>query len=171
MPRIGLRLRISQRSEDTGTDRAGLAMNEIKYDQDFCGSTQQQARMPGDRRCSAVVIDNLVQEIETLGCSEGHEPVSLLRALRAYLLQSQFQPVRRGRRLLSLMRDKRVDARNRLAWNPRLRSQPDHGVTHARHLAVIDPKKQTGHSLRTLRSCSAWSFDQLVSYNLWFADA
>ena len=40
-------------------------MNEIKYDQDFYGWTQEQARLLREGRFSEVDIGNVVEEIET----------------------------------------------------------------------------------------------------------
>lgn len=116
-------------------------------------------------------IINPVAEIETMGRSEPHEPVPLLRTLRAYLLKSQFQPAKRSRRLRLMKEDKRVNARSHLARKLRLGPQPVHGVARAHRLAVTDPEKKTGLSQKTFRSSSAWSVDQIMSYDVRSADA
>jgi len=144
-------------------------MDEIKHVQEFCGWTREQARMAQDGRFLATGIDNVAQAIETLARSERHEPVSL--PLWVYPRKSEFPPAKRYHRLRLLKEDKDANARSRFARKFRLRPQPDHSVAHARGLAVIGLDKRVGLSLRTFRSSSTRSFDQLMSYDIWSADA
>jgi hypothetical protein len=146
-------------------------MNEIQYHQAFCAWMEEHARRPLERRFSTAEIDDPVEEIETMGRGEPREPLSLPRTLRADLLKSQFRPAKCSRPLRAMMEDKRVNARGRRARKSRFRPQPDHGVAHAHRPAVIDPEMKTGLSLKTFRSSSAWSVDQLISYDLRSTDA
>lgn len=146
-------------------------MNETQYCQDFCGWTQEHAWTTRERQRSTADIADPVEKIEMMGGNEPREPVSLLRTLRAYLLKSQFQLAKRGRHFRIMMEDKRVNARSRLARNPRLRPPPVHRLTHAHRSAVVDPGKKTGLSLKTFRSPSPRSFHQLMSYDLRSTDA
>lgn len=71
-------------------------MNEINYQQDFYGWTQEQARLLREGRSAELDVANVVEEIETLGRSEKRELASRLRVLMLHLLKWQHQPTRRG---------------------------------------------------------------------------
>ena len=67
-------------------------MNEVKYEQDFYGWTQEQARLLREGRFAELDVANVIEEIETLGRSERRELVSRLRVLLLHLLKWQHQP-------------------------------------------------------------------------------
>jgi len=146
-------------------------MNEIKYAQNFCGWTQEQARMARPGWFFGAGIDTLARAIETLARGERHEPVSLLASRRVCLRKSPFPPAKRDRRLRSSREDQDEDAPRRFAGKSRLRPQPAQSVAHAHRLAVIDLDKTGGLSLRTFRPSSTTFFDQLMSYDTWSSDA
>ncbi|WP_338070450.1 DUF29 domain-containing protein [Bathymodiolus platifrons methanotrophic gill symbiont] len=69
----------------------------INYNTDFYGWTQEQAALLKAGRLSDLDIDNLLEEVETMGRSEKRELDSRLTVLLIHLLKWQYQPVRRGR--------------------------------------------------------------------------
>jgi Domain of unknown function DUF29 len=65
------------------------------YDQDFLQWTQQQAECLRKGRWASLDIENLVEELETLGRSEQKELGSYLQILVMHLLKCQYQPEQR----------------------------------------------------------------------------
>jgi hypothetical protein len=142
-------------------------MNEIKYDQDFYGWTQEQARLLREGRFAELDIDNVVEEIETLGRSEQRELVSHLRVLLAHLLKWRYQPSRRSRSWRLSIEGKRVEAGKHLIENPSLKPQLGEIVAHAYRLALIDAERQTRLARRNFPAACPWSFDQAMAEDFW----
>jgi len=68
-------------------------MNEVKYEQDFYGWTQEQARLLREGRFAELDVANVVEEIETLGRGERRELVSHLRLLLTHLLNGPINQI------------------------------------------------------------------------------
>jgi hypothetical protein len=69
--------------------------NEL-YETDFYAWTQEQARLLRERRWADLDLDNLVDEVESVGGSEKREIRNRLTVLLAHLLKWKYQPGRRG---------------------------------------------------------------------------
>jgi len=69
----------------------------ISYEQDFYGWTQEQAALLRAGRLTDLDIENLIEEVETMGRSEKRELESRLTVLLLHLLKWKYQPNRRGR--------------------------------------------------------------------------
>jgi hypothetical protein len=81
-------------------------------DQDFLQWTQQQAEYLRKGYWAGLDIENLVEELETLGRSEQRELGSYLQVLLMHLLKCQYQPEKRTKswnNTLSNCRDKIQD--------------------------------------------------------------
>jgi hypothetical protein len=77
---------------DVATKPAGNAL----YDSDFYAWTQQQAQLLRARRWADLDLDNLIDEVESVGGSEKREIRNRLVSLLAHLLKWKYQPGRRG---------------------------------------------------------------------------
>lgn len=66
------------------------------YEQDFFAWTQEQARLLRERRFEDLDLENLIDEVESVGSSEKREIRNRLTVLIAHLLKWKFQPGRRG---------------------------------------------------------------------------
>lgn len=81
-------------------------------DQDFLQWTQQQARYLRQGYWAGLDVENLVEELETLGRSEQGELGSYLQVLLMHLLKCQYEPEKRTQSwnaTLSHCRDKLQD--------------------------------------------------------------
>ena len=63
----------------------------INYDQDFYGWTQEQAALLRAGRLNDLDIENLIEEVETMGRSEKRELESRLTVLFVHLLKWKYQ--------------------------------------------------------------------------------
>jgi hypothetical protein len=66
------------------------------YETDFYAWTQEQARLLRERRFDDLDLDNLVDEVASVGSSEKREIGSRLKNLLTHLLKWKFQPCFRG---------------------------------------------------------------------------
>jgi hypothetical protein len=67
------------------------------YEQDFYRWTQEQANLLRQGRLSAIDVDHLIEELDTMGARERRELANRLRVLLAHLLTWRYQPGRRSR--------------------------------------------------------------------------
>jgi hypothetical protein len=146
-------------------------MNEVKYEQDFYGWTQEQARLLREGWFSELDVANVIEEIESLGRGERRGLVSHLRALLTHLLKWTYQPSRRGRSWRLSIEVQRLEARRHLAENPSLKPQLEGVLEDAFRLAVIDAERQTRLSRKTFPTICPWTFAPVMSDDFWPGDA
>lgn len=71
-------------------------MNTITYESDFYLWTQQQADLLRQGQLQAVDLENIAEEIESMGKSDRRAVWSQLANILLHLLKWQYQPERRG---------------------------------------------------------------------------
>jgi len=137
------------------------------YNTDFYGWTQLQADLLRLGRFSEVDLENLIEEVETMGRSEKRELDSRLTLLLVHLLKWQYQPSRRGtswRLTIEGQRAKFVDV---LDDNPSLKPQLDAILAHAYKQARIDAAQETGMDKTVFPLSCPWGFIQLLDENFY----
>ncbi|UFP95074.1 DUF29 domain-containing protein [Gloeobacter morelensis] len=95
-------------------------MHESLYETDFYAWTQVQAKAIRARAFELVDIENLVEEVESLGRREKQQLEKRLSVLIGHLLKWQFQPQRRSNSWLATIREQRRKIRRLLLENPSL---------------------------------------------------
>jgi uncharacterized protein DUF29 len=115
-----------------------------RYDSDFYGWATEQATLLRQGRLAEADIENIAEEIESLGRSEKRELVNRLAVLLTHLLKWQFQPALRGNSWRLTVREPRARLEDHLADNPSLRAGLDRAVARAYALAVLAAQKETG---------------------------
>ena len=88
------------------------------YDQDFYQWTQEQAGLLKIGALSQLDVENLIEEIESMGKSQKKELISRLTVLIAHLLKWDYQPERRGRSWELTIKAQRVQIRRHISENP-----------------------------------------------------
>jgi hypothetical protein len=91
------------------------------YDRDVVAWAREQAEHLRERRWEALDIENLAEEIDSVGCSEKRELRSRMAILMAHLLKWHFQPELRGKSWLRTIRAQRREIVEVLAQMPSLR--------------------------------------------------
>ena len=133
----------------------------INYEQDFYGWTQEQAALLRSGRLIDLDINNLIEEIETMGRSEKRELQSRLMVLLVHLLKWKYQPARRGRSWLLTIKGQRMNLEEVINDNPGLKSQLFDLLAHAYSLAKIEAAKQTRLDDGLFADSCPWSLEQL----------
>jgi len=90
------------------------------YESDFYAWTQKQAQLLRSHEWEQVDIENLVEEIETLGRQEKRELVNRLSVLLGHLLKWQFQPENRSNSWRATIREQRRKLTKLLQESPSL---------------------------------------------------
>lgn len=91
------------------------------YERDFYAWTQEQAQLLRSRQWSQVDLQNLIEEIESLGKQQRQELRNRLSILIGHLLKWEYQPHCRSRSWLATIRIQRIDVAELLEDNPSLK--------------------------------------------------
>lgn len=132
------------------------------YDTDFYTWTQQQAGLLKAGRFSDVDIENIIEEIESMGRSEKRELESRLAVLLQHLLKWQYQPARRGKSWELTIKWQRMDFLKVLRDNPGLKSKLAGILLDAYQTAVVKASEETGYDEKVFPSVCPWSFDEIA---------
>jgi len=81
-----------------------MPRNSAAYDEDFYAWTQEQATLLRSRQFSQVDIENVAEELESMGRSDKRQIDSRLEVLLTHLLKWEHQPENRGRSWRGLSR-------------------------------------------------------------------
>ena len=145
-------------------------MTKTTYDTDFYAWTQAQAAALRAKKWLALDVDNLAEEIESLGRSDRRAITHQLERLLLHLLKWVYQPdqrARRGRGWRGSVRQARTAIADLLEESPSLRDYPAQRVALAYRRARQQSAIQTGLPLATFPETRAWSSAQLLDEDFW----
>jgi hypothetical protein len=91
------------------------------YDQDFHAWTQQQAKLLRSGALQELDIENLIEEIESLGKQQRQELRNRLGVLLGHLLKWHYQPEARSKSWRATIREQRQQIQRHLKENPSLK--------------------------------------------------
>jgi Domain of unknown function DUF29 len=114
------------------------------YETDFYAWTQEQARLLRERRFNDLDLDNLVDEVESVGSSEKREIRSRLKVLLTHLLKWKFQPGLRGNSWRRTIHEQRENITDIVESSPSLRNYLLKAVHTAYVGATVAASEETG---------------------------
>lgn len=91
------------------------------YDQDFYAWTQRQIELLQTQQWQKVDIQNLIEEIESLGKRERQELRNRLGVLLGHLLKWRYQPEARSKSWFYTIKEQRQEIARHLQENPSLK--------------------------------------------------
>ena len=91
------------------------------YDQDFYAWTQHQIELLQTQQWEQVDVENLIEEIDSLGKQERRELRNRLGVLLGHLLKWHYQPEARSRSWFYTIKEQRRRIQEHLADNPSLK--------------------------------------------------
>ena len=142
-------------------------MSNTLYDLDFYAWTAEQAALLRAGRLDQLDIDNIAEEIDTLGRSEKRELVSRLTALLTHLLKWQYQAGYRSTSWRVTIRGQRDGVADHLADNPSLRAAIDSTVATAYRKARNQAEGETGLSRETFPATCPYPFADTMRDDFW----
>jgi len=132
------------------------------YEQDFYAWANEQAALLRAGKLAAADVQNIAEEIESMGRSEKRELVNRLTVLLLHMLKCRFQPDRRGRSWELSIRNARTALRRHIADNPSLKSKLDEAMAEAYESGRVEAAIETDMPLETFPELSPWTFDQAM---------
>ncbi len=132
------------------------------HDTDLFLWSREQARLLEERRFDELDLENLIDELKSVGNSEKREIRSRLAVLVMHLLEWRYQPGRRTPSWETTIRDQRTELRSVLDDNPSLRGYPVEHLRGAFDRARLDAARETGIDFTLFPRASPFTIDQVL---------
>jgi len=137
------------------------------YETDFYGWIQQQAGVLKAGSFASLDLDNLIEEIESMGKSHQRALESRLEILLIHLLKWQYQPTRRTPGWAHTIREQRRRIAGHLKKNPSLAPRIPEVFDEAYDYAVPAASAETGMKETVFPKQCPWSFEQTMDEDFW----
>ena len=132
------------------------------YRDDFYAWTQRQTELLRLGRLHEIDLENLIEEVSSLGERDKREVKSRLVLIVLHLLKWQYQPVRRGNSWRRTINEQRTELALLLDDSPSLGRVVDDSFPRCYDLAKRRAAKETGLPPESFPAESPWSADQIV---------
>jgi len=141
--------------------------NATLYDTDFYAWANEQAALLRAGRLSEADVENIAEEIESMGRSEKRELVSRLNVLLLHLLKWRYQPTHRGTSWKLTVEHQRYQLEDHLKDNPSLKSHLAEAIIAAYRLARVDAAQETGLERDLFPPTCPFTFDDAMNLDFW----
>jgi Domain of unknown function DUF29 len=138
-------------------------MSNSLYEQDFYAWANEQAALLRAGKLDSADIENIAEEIESMGRSEKRELVNRLAVLLLHLLKWRYQPSFRSNSWRLTIKEQRYRLRRHMNDNPSLKSQLGDAMLDAYSLARIGAERETGLAVETFPESCPFTFDQAMA--------
>ena len=140
------------------------------YDTDFYAWTQKQVQLLRQRDLENLDIENLIEEIESLGKQEKRELVNRLKILIGHLLKWEYQPTHRSRSWIRTIREQRNEIKKIIKENPSLKPFLNDAIQEA-YLSGVDLAiDETGIEIDTFPKNNPYSWEEIENQNFFPGD-
>ncbi|MDQ3374983.1 MAG: DUF29 domain-containing protein [Acidobacteriota bacterium] len=137
-------------------------MDRVLYQADYYGWLQENAQLIREKRFSELDVDNIIEELESMGKSEKRELSNRLTVLLMHLLKWQYQSVKRSTSWRNTIAVQRIDIRELLEDSPSLRREVADKIAVAYEKAVLAAEVETGIEKQNFPSACPFSFEQIL---------
>ncbi len=142
-------------------------MPNTNYDTDFYAWANEQAALLRAGALTAADIENIAEEIESMGKGEKRELKSRLQIIVLHLLKWQFQPAGRGSSWETTIRVQRIDLAHHLSDNPSLKAQVPDVMGLAFGNARLLAADETKMSPKAFPAKCPYSLKQIMDKEFW----
>jgi hypothetical protein len=140
------------------------------YETDFYAWTQEQARLLRERRWSDLDLENLVDEVESVGGSEKREIRNRLTILLAHLLKWKYRPGHRGSSWTGTIFEQRGQLADILESSPSLRDYFRRQVEDRYLSGRLAAAKETGMAFGLFPEQCPFTVDQILDLHFFPED-
>ena len=137
------------------------------YDVDFYAWTHEQAALLRAGKLSIADIENIAEEIESMGRTEKRELINRLSVLLLHLLKWKRQPRRRGASWEAPIKVQRLRLAGHLRDNPSLKAKLGEAIEAAYEVARVEAAAETGLAETDFPATSPWDFGQIMKDDFW----
>ncbi|HUB15892.1 MAG TPA: DUF29 domain-containing protein [Acetobacteraceae bacterium] len=140
-------------------------MSNTLYDQDFYAWANEQAALLRAGRFGEIDVENVAEEIESMGRSQKSELVNRLAVLLTHLLKWRYQPGFRSKSWRLTIAEQRFQIERHLRDNPSLKSHLAEPIADGYRLARLKAERETG--LESFPDACPFSFDEAMDDGFW----
>ncbi|MCI4624608.1 MAG: DUF29 domain-containing protein [Candidatus Magnetoovum sp. WYHC-5] len=144
-----------------------LNKEQSLYERDFYQWAIHNAELLRQGRLTEIDIENIAEEIESMGRSEKKELVSRLRVLIMHLLKWQYQPKRRSKSWKLTINTQRIELNKLLKGSPSLKHNIESIVNEAFEDARLLFEDETGIDKNLLPKTCPYTLEQLKEHDFW----
>jgi len=137
------------------------------YETDFYAWANEQAALLRSGQLAAADIENIAEEIESMGKGEKRELVNRLVVLLHHLLKWQYQPKRRGSSWEATIKIQRRDLARHMRDNPSLNAKLPEAIEDAYGDSIIAAADETALPEAIFPSVCPWSSEQIMDHGFW----
>ncbi|MCX7109875.1 MAG: DUF29 domain-containing protein [Proteobacteria bacterium] len=146
-------------------------MSANLHDKDFHAWAIQQANLLKAGKLNEIDLDNLIEEIESMGASERNQLQNRLKVLIGHLLKWQFQPSFRTRSWNATIKEQRLSVIGLVEDNPSLKSILAERIAKAYPQGVYLAVKETNLDEKTFPLACPYSMEQLFDTGFFPGDS
>ena len=136
---------------------------QARYEDDFYSWTQEQGALLRAGRLDKIDLENLAEEIESLGRNEFDKLVSFYRLVLLHMLKWEHQPNLRSRSWAASIDIHRVHAQEVLDDNPGLKSRVDEALSRAYRGATLEAIRETGLRKSTFPETCPFTREEMLT--------
>ncbi|MGD0187759.1 MAG: DUF29 domain-containing protein [Roseiarcus sp.] len=142
-------------------------MSNSNYQRDFYAWANEQAALLRAGQLGRADIENIAEEIASMGRTEKRELVNRLAVLLSHLLKWRFQPALRGNSWRLTIEDQRDQLEDHLGDNPSLKAGLSEAIAAGYRRAILGAARETGLDRSVFPTDCPWSFDQVTDKDFW----
>lgn len=132
------------------------------YEKDFYKWSMDQAELLRSGKLTDADIENIAEEIESMGRSEKRELISRLTVLLIHLLKWDHQPSRRSKSWLFTILEQRRKIQRHMKDNPSLKSKLDEILMDAYFYARLKAIIETGLDEHVFPEECTYTYDEAM---------
>ena len=137
------------------------------YDEDFALWSAKQAALLREGRFDQLDIENVAEEIASLGDSQRDEIESRLGVLLLHLLKWNFQPEKRSNSWRATIVEQRNRIRRRILRSPSLKTYPGEVLLDEYESARLYASGETALPLSDFPQNCPYSIEQILDSDFW----
>lgn len=142
-----------------------MSSNKTTYNTDFLAWTQEQARLLKSHAWDELDIENLVEELESLGRKERQELRNRLGILLGHLLKWKHQPKNRSNSWLATIDEQREEIQLLLTENPSLKNYLDEAFILGYRAGIKLAVKETNLPYKVFPEANPFALEQVLNSN------
>jgi hypothetical protein len=142
-------------------------MSANLHDRDFYQWTQQQTGLLRAGNFAQVDLENLIEEISSLGERDKREAKSRLVLILLHLLKWHYQPARRGNSWRRTINEQRTELALLLDDSPSLGHVVEESFSRCYDLARRRAASETGLPVSNFPDACPWPLEQAMDANFW----